>query len=473
MDISVVGISHHTADLVVREAFALSGDLVQQLLRALQADDLFAEALVLDTCNRTEVYFVSRSNEASLDRLLGHISRIKGIPPITDTSGFYRWDGPAAVEHLFRVAAALDSQIVGEHQILGQLKNAYRLAFEEGTAGFLINKLLHWAFRTGKRSRSETDLGSGSTSIAQAAVDLSQQVFTNLTGKTVMLVGAGRTGELAAKAMVRCGVGSVIVANRSIDRAKAVTTKILHMQPEDKVELDVLDPGPRSRRSPKRCRPGEPDVPCGRNSTAQMSNVPTMQAIPLDKIPEVIDEVDLMICATGSSDLVLTDENLGKVIAKSHRSLFIIDIAVPRDVDPNLGHLPNVFLYNIEDLDKIVVQNIEVRQKEIPRVEAIIADEVDSFAKWFSSLEVAPTIKLLQQRFSMVRNAEIKRYGKMFAQTDLEQLEKFTEGLCGKILHQPIAFLHELSAETPSNDQLAAVDLIRRIFRLDELEQDT
>lgn len=469
MGISVIGISHHNAPVEIREAFTLPGDNARQLLRQLCADKVFSEAMVLDTCNRTEVHFVSDTNADAMSHILSHIAKIKGVPQISDTSVFYRYEGTSAVEHLFRVAAALDSQIVGEHQILGQLRSAYRMAREERTAGFFLNKLFHWSFRVGKRSRSETDVGRGSTSVAQAAVDLSQQVFSNLAGKSAMLVGAGATGELAAKALIRCGLTNIIVANRSIERARQVVADILQMRPEDMAELDIDDTA-ISRMTAGRKGAKSPIPP---DDASRGLPKPAPQAILLEQIPEFIGGVDLVICATGSPELVLTGEELTAAVKKSKRSLFIVDIAVPRDVDPRLGRLSNVFLYNIDDLDRVVQQNLEARRREVPSVEAIIEDELRSFNQWLSSLQVTPTIKLLQRRFSMVRDAEISKYSTRLDPDQQELLEQFSRSLCNKILHQPITFLRELSDQSGTSEQLAGVDMIRRVFRLDELEQDS
>lgn len=469
MDISVIGISHHVAPVEIREAFALGDDLARRLLRVFRAQRVLTEAIVLDTCNRTEVYFVSK-NEDVLSYMLGRIADIKGIGAITDTSAFYHHRGRSAVNHLFRVAAALDSQIVGEHQVLGQLKSAYRIACEEHMAKFLLHKVMHSAFRVGSRSRSETDIGRGSVSVAQGAVDLSQQMFTSLAGKSAMLVGAGQTGLLAAKALIRYGLTDVIVANRSIERAQEVAREVMHLRPADKTQLDIDEtfvtcPALRQGKSQSTGDGRRDSQPDGPGTTSA-------QAITLQQIPEFISRTDLVICATGSPDLVLTGDELTGAIKRSNRSLFVVDIAVPRDVDPDLGGLPNVFLYNIDDLNHIVGRNIEARRQEIPRVEAIIADELDSLCQWFNSLGVIPTIRLLQRRFELLHSAEIQRYGARFNRDDREKLEQFARGLCNKIARQPIAFLRDASEQRNSSDQLAAADMIRRMFRLEELEQD-
>ena len=463
MNITAIGISHHTAPVEVREAFALPGDLAEQLLRVLAADNAFTEALVLDTCNRTEVYFVPAAHDDPVRDLLGHIADIKKTPELTGTSALYIHQGPQAVRHLFRVAAGLDSQIVGEHQILGQVRSAYRLACREGANGFFLNKLMHWTFRAGKRAQSETDLGRGSASVAQAAVVLAGQVFTSLAGKSVMMVGAGDTGALAAKALVRCGVGRIIVANRSLDRARDVAAGLGKLQPEDIVALDLDE-------AALRC-------PALRQMSEDLAKTPgpsdqalETDVIELDAIPAAIGEVDLVICATGSPELVLTGEAITQAIATSGRSVFVVDIAVPRDVDPELDRLSNVFLYNMNDLDRVVAKNVAARQLEIPRAEAIIADELATFTAWFDSLQVMPTIRLLQQHFGQLRQAELERYGGKFNHADREQLEQFTRTLCNKILHRPIAFLRELSDQTPFGDRLAAVEMVRKLFDLDRLE---
>ena len=473
MDVSVVGINHRTAPVETRERFALPGELSKRLLRALATEKLFEEAMVLDTCNRTELYFVSTAPQDALECFLGHVARLKGGQAGADTSAFYCYDGAAAVRHLFRVAAALDSQVVGEHQILGQVKDAYRRALEERTARFLLNKLLHRAFRVGKRVQAETDLGRGSASVAREAVDLAGQIFSELAGKTVLLVGAGQTAELVAGYLVRRGVRELIVANRTLARARQLVDDLAagrvtdkarrgdQTAPDSDADEQVQCPAVR-RRSAERTADEHPTSP----------DRPATRAIELAGLPGVIAEVDLVICSTGSPGLVLTSDDLPGVTRRGDRLLFIVDIAVPRDVDPELARLPNVFLYNLDDLNSVVARNIERRCMEIPRAEAIVDFEVEQFVRWRRSLQAAPTIKLLRRRLDMLREAEVRRYARKFSSGDHEQLERFTRGLCNKLVHQPIAFLRSLSEEATTSDELAAVDVIRRIFELDALEDD-
>ena len=463
---SVIGLSHRTAPVDVREQFALPDGLARRLLDDLHQGNVFEEALVLDTCNRTEVYFVDSGAAAPLDCLLDHIARLKRTRPAADVSAFYRHDGLAAVRHLFRVTASLDSQIVGEHQILGQVKDAYRLALEARMAKFLLNKALHSAFRVGKRVQTETELGRGSASVAQAAVQLARQIFSSLAGITVLLVGAGPTAEAAARALIRTGVSRLIVANRTPERAVRLAEVLL------KPGAGKDDVVPESE---------EPTCPAlspqndGDRSAVQPSPVPRDRAlvtevITLEDIPSVIATTDLVITSTGSPQPILTHKALARCLRRGRRSLLIIDIAVPRDVDPRLGRLANVFLYNIDDLDRLVSETIDRRRQEIPRADAIVEDEVQQFAKWLDTLQVAPTIQLLRGHFDALQRSQIDRYGKQFSQADREKLAEFSNTLCKKILHQPLTFLRKFTEEASTSEVLAATEMIRRMFGLDSRE---
>ena len=268
MRLSVVGISHHTAPVQLREQFALPGELAGQFLHVVDTEGVFDEALVLDTCNRTEIYLVSDRQHDVMSYVLKCVGKLKNIPVPTVASHFYCHEGLAAVTHLFRVAASLDSQIVGEHQILGQTKDAYRLALEKCTARVLLNKLMHRAFRVGKRVQTETEVGRGSTSIPQAAVDLARRTFVSLSDKTVLFIGAGETARLAARGMIRAGAGCIILANRTVSRAREVAEELLRDRgkPSDEEAFDEENP--------------EADEPVDRKSTRLNSS-----HIPLSRMP--------------------------------------------------------------------------------------------------------------------------------------------------------------------------------------------
>jgi glutamyl-tRNA reductase len=486
--VSIIGVNHRTAPVAVREQLALGPDALARLLRSMHAEKVFDEALILSTCNRTECYFVPRLAQDAVAYFLGHVARLRSAPP-ADAAVFYRHDDLEAVRHLFRVAASLDSQIVGEHQILGQVKEAYRAAVEARTAGFLLNKLLHWAFRAGKRVQTETDLGRGSAGVPQAAVELARHLFSSLRGKTVLLVGAGETAELAARALVRCGATRLIVANRTLERARQLAHGLLHPPTSAAAcasETDdtacITEEGTEDVSCPAlpaeefggqgvpaggvpSSAPGGAPVP----APAAPAPRPAAEAIRLEDIPAAIGRADLVISSTGAPEPVLTWAGLADALRRRDAPLLIIDIAVPRDVDERLARVSNVYLYNIDDLDRLVARNLERRRQEIPRAEAVVEYEVAEFGRWLASREVAPTIRLLQERLADIRQAQVDRYARKFA--DRGELDKFTQSLIGQVLHGPMALLKDLSENGSPSERMAAVDMIRRLFDLDDREQ--
>jgi len=440
-ELSVIGVSHRTAPVEVREALALSAGQSARVLAEMRAEDVFDEALLVSTCNRTEVYFVARAAADPLAYLLDHIARVKGARPAVEAGIFYRRDDTDAVRHLFGVAASLDSQIVGEHEILGQIKDAYRLAVAARTTSALLNKVMHWAFRVGKRVRTETDLGAGSASVAAAAVDLARHIFSSLTGKTVLLVGAGQTAETAARALLEAGADRLIVANRTLYRAQQLAHDLAHEAPD------------RAASASERLA-REPD------------------AVGLDAIGETIAQADLVITATDAEKCVLTWPNLSDILRTRRRPLLIIDIAVPRDVDERLGDLDNVYLSNIDDLDRLLEGNLGRRRLEIPKAEAIVEYEVEQFGRWLASRQAAPTIRLLKKRIQAIQEKQIERYGKQFSDADRAQLEQFAQSVGKQVLHSPLALLKELSTDGTPSERLAAVDLVRRLFDLDTIDDE-
>jgi len=451
-NLSVIGVNHRTAPVAVREHFALPGRLALRLLQALHADPALEEALVLATCNRTELYAFPRPGQDLAAALLGHLGRLKGAPPPADPALFYRHEGLDAVRHLFRVAASLDSQIVGEHEVLGQVKAAYRLAVQARTTGLLLNRLLHWAFRAGKRVRTETDLGRGSASVAQAAVDLARHLFASLQGRTVLLVGAGTSAERAARALVRAGAGRLVVANRTLYRAQQLAHDLVHAPPGPK-EADA--------EAPAAPADGPPASPAARPADV------AADAVGLEDLPAAIARADLVITSTGSPDVVLTYDALAPVLARRDGPLLVVDIALPRDVDPRLGSLPNVYLYNLDDLDRLVEHNLDRRRQEIPRAEAIVEDEVQAFAAWLASLDLAPTIRRLQEHVAALGEAQVQRHGRRFCDADREQLRRFSESLCSQILHRPLAFLRGLAQAGSTSEALGGTETVRRLFGLE------
>jgi len=375
MQISILGANFRTADVSRRERLALDADQTRRLLAAIRRQDTFPEAVVLSTCNRTEVYYAAPDADGE-ERFVEQWAALKGaavpedLPAGRQGSFFYRHRGPAAVEHLFRVAAALDSQVVGEHEILGQLKDAYRLAVEAGTAGFLLHKLMHRAFRVGKRVQTETALGQGNASIPQVAARLAESIYGDLAGLTVMLVGAGKAAELAAAALLRSGADRLIVANRTLARAAKLAEQLAAGQ--------------------KNC-----------SLRRHASDGPGVQvcAIGLEDVPARIGQADLVVSSTAAGEAVLTAENVGKVFQRHRRTgqagrkILLIDLAVPRDIDPRLAELPGVRLVNIDDLQDRAAENVARRRLAVPAAEAIVREEAAGFLRWLDSLRPTATLK--------------------------------------------------------------------------------
>jgi glutamyl-tRNA reductase len=493
-ELSVIGLNHRTAPVEVRERLALPGDLAGRLLGTMHVEPAMEEAMLLATCNRTEFYGIPREGHDPLAYFIDLVGRAKGAPVAADPSVFYRHDGLAAARHLFRVAASLDSQIVGEHQILGQVKDAYHVAVEARMAGFFLHKLLHWSFRVGKRVQVETDLGRGSAGVAPAAVELAQQIFSTLEGRAVLLVGAGRTAEVAARALLWRGAARLVVANRTLSRAQQLAYDLVHtpaaasedeecpgetatsgtfvcpalmaLEAEEAAEAGKNAEGVRSLDSAGLQTPSPAQTP-----STSLPAAAAAEAIGLEDIPRVLPDVDLVISSTGSPEVVLTYDGLAEGLRRRRSPLFIVDIAVPRDVDERLGDLDNVFLYNIDDLDRLVARNVDRRRQEIPRAEAVVEDELLEFSRWLASLQVAPMIKMLREQIDALQQAHIDRYGKQFTDADRERLRAFTQTLCNQILHKPTAFLRELSQEGSTSESLQTVNTVRRLFGLDANEK--
>jgi glutamyl-tRNA reductase len=464
MRLALVGTSHHVAPVGVRERYSLPGGLARELLCAMRADGAAEEALVIDTCNRTEVYLAASGDVDEREYVAGHLRRLKGLSD-DDMSSLYAKSDLEAVRHLFRVVCSLDSQVVGEYQILRQAKDAYSLAVEVGVNGFFTDRLMHAAFAAAKRVLSETQLGRDSVSVPHAAVDLARRVFSSLEGRTVLLIGAGETAHLAARALMRHGVSRIVVANRTLSRAREVGEELLSRRDE----ASAGKGGGSARRGHDRWgttpgsmeRPLDPADPC---RTLAGGRAPEVSAITIEDVPAALAGVDLVISSTGAPGAVLTMETAGAVLKDRERPLIVIDIAVPRDVEERIGGVANVFLHNIEDLNRIVAENSERRRLEIPKAEAIVEEEAARFAAWQKSLALAPTIRLLVRRFEELRRDEVRRYGGAAAGGDIE---RFAEALCNKILHGPLSYLRETAEKGTESERMAAVELIRRMFDLD------
>jgi glutamyl-tRNA reductase len=386
MDLVLFGLSHVTAPLVVRECLSFKPTEAEKIMQDLQSEDVFCENLLLSTCNRIEIYGVANRADESLNRLRQILANGHSLKPELLSAHEYTYLNIKAVQHLFRVAAGLDSLVIGEVEILGQIKDAYRSASGIDTTGPYLNRLFQHCFLVGKRARTETGISDGAISIGSIAVDLARMVLGQLHGKNALLIGAGDTGNLVAKHLADAGVDKFTVANRT--RSKA-----------DELAKDMGG-----------------------------------TAVDFDHIPDVLPDFDVVISAIGAPERTITRSML-KASKKSY-PLFI-DLGVPRDIDPDIDKLPGVFVYNIDDLQTIANEKIARRKLEIPRVENIINEETAKYVKWYQSINSTQTITDLRASFEKLRSETLEKYKKQLNPQELKLTERITEELLNKILHIP------------------------------------
>lgn len=420
-DLVVVGLSHHTAPLALRERLAAPRDRLPELLRALTGA-VFDEAVMVSTCNRVELYGVSSDPSRATAAAHAHLRERSG----EDLDGVvYVHRGADAVRHAFRVAASLDSMVVGEPQILGQFKEAYETAADTGTVGTLLGRCFTRAFAVAKRVRSETGIAEGTVSVSSIATSLAKKIFGELEGRRVLLLGAGEMGEAAGRSLAGSGARLVVV-NRSPEKALSLARDL------------------------------------------------GGSAIGYEQLAAELVSVDVVICSTSSPSYVLTHDLMkGVVKARRHRPLFAIDIAVPRDVDPRVGNLENVFLYDVDDLQKVAQENIDARRKSADAAERIVEIEVSEFEFWRRSLELTPTIVALRKRIEETLRTELERTLPRLGPVDDKQrqvLERMTSAMANKLLHGPLTQLKGTSGEPEGAALIAAV---RSLFELDARTEAT
>ncbi|MCZ6807332.1 MAG: glutamyl-tRNA reductase [Deltaproteobacteria bacterium] len=425
-DFVVVGLSHRTAPVEVRERLAVAPERLEDELRDIAARANFDEALLISTCNRVELYGTSTNPNEAIQRARDTLA--SRLPDTASEDVLYAERGVAVVRHAFRVASSLDSLVVGEPQILGQVKEAFDAADSAGTAGTLLRRCFSQAFSTAKRIRNETGIAEGTVSVSSIACELAKKIFGHLDGRRTLLLGAGEMGEGAARSLRQTGT-QLHVINRSEERTQALAKS------------------------------------CGG------------RAVPYERLTTELAQADVVIASTASPRFILTPELMkGVVRSRRHRPLFIIDIAVPRDVDPRVGTMDNVFVYDVDDLQQVAEENLAVRAREAAQAERIIDEEVESFLTWRRSLELAPTIVALRKRFGQVADEELQRtLGRLenLSQSDRAALEAMGRSLVNKLLHHPMTQL-KAGAGEPDGAQL--IDTVRRLFDLsddDNTEKET
>jgi glutamyl-tRNA reductase len=412
MHVSVTGISHHTTPISVRELLAFSGDAVPVALQRLS--DRFEGAAILSTCNRTELYLVSDHTVARSDALTA-LAAARGImtPEGIDA---YHYDGAETIRHLYRVAAGADSLVIGESEILGQVREAFSATTAAGTSNPVLARLFHTAMRVGRRARSETEIGAHGLSVAAIAVALSKNALGSLARKTVLVVGAGEVGQRAAAALVQSGAGRLLVTTRTSGRAQEIAE--------------------------------------------QMNGV----AIPFEDLSAALSESDVVISATSAQEPVVTRDMLSAAMSgRAERPMVIVDIAVPRDVEPSARDVPGVHLYDIDELEAVANKNLDARKREVSAVEEILEDEARRFDAWLSGQHVEPTIAALRRRAETTRQSELDRtFARLPGLSDLDRqrIEAMSRALVNRLLHDPVTRLR-----TPGSER--HLDAVRELFDLD------
>ncbi len=416
MKLVLNNVTYRNCPVHLREKVAFTAEKRHFMLKRMHAEQHIAEAVILETCNRSEFYTYVKKDFDITAFLAELIQQIQ--PEAADTWNQYsrQSSGSDTVRHLFKVAAGLDSQMLGENQILSQVKSAYTESIDSRMSKFLFHRLFHNAFRAGKAVRTNTNINCGAVSVSLAAVELAKKKI-DLASCTAMVIGAGENAELAAKYLLKSQLPNLIIANRNIENAQAVKARL---------------------------KKG--------------------QIIRLDDIADKLADVDLVISSTAAAEPVITHPAAADALSRRKKPLLIIDIAVPRDIDPQVNEFECVSLYNIDDLNEQINLNRKRRSSEIPKAQAIVAEFTNKFMQWYDSLNLVPTITQLTQQGLELAQSEARRYAKDFAKDDEEKLKLFAESLVKKVLHGPITFLKNGSDEEPNTEQLQAVDLINKMF---------
>jgi glutamyl-tRNA reductase len=406
MSVVLVGISHHRAPIELRERAALDSKRAAELAGRLASEH--GEAVCLSTCNRTELYLADESAEEAERKAEAALLALESeLGP-----ALYRLRDEAAALHLFRVAAGLDSMVPGEGEILGQVRGAH----EAGAAGPILDRLFRQAVHAGKKARSDTAIGESPASVSSAAAALAEQVFGDLRGRSILVVGAGKVGELAVRNLVTRGATIAFVANRTVDRAAELAHRF----------------------------GGEP--------------------IPLDRVDRELERADVVLSSTSAAGWILTQEQVARALpARKGRPLFLIDLAVPRDLDPAIHQLDGCYLYNIDDLEAVVAETLAGRRKEAERAETIVADEADRFREWQASLDVVPAITSLRARAEQIRATELNRA--KLNDSERRAAESVTAAVLNKLLHLPTIRMKEAAAAA---DGVIYADAVRHLFGLED-----
>ncbi|MDO3676113.1 glutamyl-tRNA reductase [Paenibacillus ehimensis] len=420
MHIVVAGLNYRTAPVSIREKFAFAEGDLPLALKELKETKSVMECVIVGTCNRTELY-VAVDRQPCAHYLRGFIEKWFGVPRDEFQQHLYVYENDKAIEHLFRVTSGLDSMVIGETQILGQVRDAFLLAQREKTTGVLFNTLFKQAVTMAKRAHFETGIGENPVSVSYAAVELGKRIFGSYAHKKVLIIGAGKMSELTVKHLYANGADKVIVVNRTLSRAQELADKFRGV------------------------------------------------ASTMDRLLAHLEEADIVISSTGAAGYVLTAEQVSCILQRRRsRPLFMIDIAVPRDLDPRLGEMPNVFLYDIDNLQSLVNSHLEERRKAAVQIEKMIREEMAAFEQWTKTLGVSPVIQALQTKAATIHEETMDSLMKKLPDLDeheLKVIRKLTKSIVNQMLRDPIVRIKEMAAERHGDD---ALDMFTKIFALEE-----
>ncbi|HVO75838.1 MAG TPA: glutamyl-tRNA reductase [Ignavibacteriaceae bacterium] len=419
MNLLALSINHNSAPVELREALFLQKEEIDEFINKVKGN-LLTEGLIISTCNRTEIYGLPAGQEIGFDNILNFLLNQKPVPQIRNEH-FKNYFSRDAVKHLFRVITGIDSMLIGDNQIYHQVKDSFLISEKNHFSGFLMKRLFDAAIKTGKRAISETDISEGAVTVSYAAVQLVEKIFSSLNKKAALVIGAGETGEIAAKHLKEKGIGKLSITNRTLEKAEKIAGNL------------------------------------------------NAKILPFGNFKEFLHEHDIVISATKSEGFILSKDDIHAMMKKRNFSpTVLMDIAVPRDIDPAAKEIDYVFYNDIDSLSIIVEQNLAKRKDEIPRVERIIEEEVSAFFNWYNSLEIAPTIKHLRDIFETIRSEEISKNKNRFNPEDQEKIEIITRRIINKILHNPTVELKKLTETGTNSDETAMkISIIRELFGME------
>ena len=424
-EIILIGINHKTAPVELREALSFTEEEISMALAEIRNQNQTKEVLIFSTCNRMEILFVSDdcSPEKAANSVKDFLLEFKKIATSEFKGSFYIYTGDEAVKHIFRVASSLDSMIVGEPQILGQVKKSFRTSVTNNSSGVILNRLMHKSFNIAKKVRRETGIGDNAVSISYAAIELANKIFSDIDTKSVMLLGAGEMAELAVEYLITNGVKNISIANRTFCNAVTLAEKFHG------------------------------------------------KAIKFEERHRMLKEVDIIISSTGATQCILEAGEVKKAMhLRKNKPLFFIDIAVPRNIDPDVNKISNAYLYDIDDLQNIVNDNMEGRHQEAVKGERLVEEAVVKFRRWLENLKLVPTIVSIKAKINSITQAETKKtlkHLKNMSQKDIDTIERMTQSIASKLMYDPILFLKNIGDH---RDKSLYLSIARQLFNLNNLK---